>query len=60
MTSKKHIPLPKDTKAFICANCEALSLGPTESARWSSPREAGIPYWRLRQEHRTFLFWLDT
>ena len=23
---KKHIPLPKETKAFICANCGAVSL----------------------------------
>jgi uncharacterized OB-fold protein len=28
MTSKKYIPLPKGTKAFICANCGAVSLDP--------------------------------
>lgn len=26
----KHIPLPKDTKAFICANCGAVSLSPND------------------------------
>lgn len=26
--SHKHVPLPKDTKAFICANCGAVSLNP--------------------------------
>lgn len=26
MTEKKHVPLPKDTKAFICANCGAVAL----------------------------------
>lgn len=25
-SSHKHIPLPKTTKAFICANCGAVSL----------------------------------
>ncbi len=24
--TEKHLPLPKDTKAFICANCGAVSL----------------------------------
>jgi predicted RNA-binding Zn-ribbon protein involved in translation (DUF1610 family) len=28
MSSEKHIVLPKDTKAFICANCGAVSLDP--------------------------------
>jgi len=28
MQSKKHVPLPKETKAFICANCGAVSLSP--------------------------------
>lgn len=23
---KKHVPLPKDTKAFYCANCGAVAL----------------------------------
>ena len=26
MTEKKHIPLPKETPAFICANCGAVAL----------------------------------
>lgn len=26
MSEKKHIPLPKDTPAFICANCGAVAL----------------------------------
>ncbi|MBC8413847.1 MAG: hypothetical protein ISR96_06770 [Nitrospira sp.] len=26
MSKKKHIPLPKDTPAFICANCGAVAL----------------------------------
>jgi predicted RNA-binding Zn-ribbon protein involved in translation (DUF1610 family) len=26
MADKKHIPVPKDTKAYICANCGAVSL----------------------------------
>ena len=26
MSDKKHIPVPKNTKAFICANCGAVSL----------------------------------
>ncbi len=26
MTEKKHVPLPKETKAFICANCGAVAL----------------------------------
>jgi predicted RNA-binding Zn-ribbon protein involved in translation (DUF1610 family) len=26
METKKHIPLPATTKAFICANCGAVSL----------------------------------
>lgn len=26
MTDKKHVPLPKETKAFICANCGAVAL----------------------------------
>jgi len=30
MDSEKHIVLPKDTKAFICANCGAVSLDPNE------------------------------
>ncbi len=25
-TAKKHIPLPNDTPAFICANCGAVAL----------------------------------
>ena len=28
MVKQKHIPLPKDTKAFVCANCGAVSLSP--------------------------------
>jgi len=29
MTEKtKHIPLPRETKAFFCANCGAVSLSP--------------------------------
>jgi predicted RNA-binding Zn-ribbon protein involved in translation (DUF1610 family) len=28
MSSKEHVPLPKETKAFICANCGAVSLDP--------------------------------
>jgi predicted RNA-binding Zn-ribbon protein involved in translation (DUF1610 family) len=30
MNSEKHMVLPKDTKAFICANCGAVSLDPNE------------------------------
>lgn len=26
MTENKHIPVPKNTKAFICANCGAVAL----------------------------------
>jgi len=26
MAEKKHVPVPKDTKAFICANCGAVAL----------------------------------
>ena len=26
MTKKNHIPVPKDTKAFICANCGVVAL----------------------------------
>jgi len=26
----KHISLPKETKAFICANCGAVSLSPND------------------------------
>ena len=25
---KKHVPLPKETQAFFCANCGAVSLDP--------------------------------
>jgi predicted RNA-binding Zn-ribbon protein involved in translation (DUF1610 family) len=25
MTKKNHIPVPKDTKAFICANCGVVA-----------------------------------
>jgi predicted RNA-binding Zn-ribbon protein involved in translation (DUF1610 family) len=28
MSKKKHIPLPKDTPAFFCANCGAVALNP--------------------------------
>jgi len=28
MVEKKHIPLPKDTPAFFCANCGAVALNP--------------------------------
>lgn len=30
MNSENHIILPKNTKAFICANCGAVSLDPNE------------------------------
>ena len=26
MTEKKHVPVPKDTKAYTCANCGAVAL----------------------------------
>jgi len=26
MSGKKHIPVPKDTPAFFCANCGAVAL----------------------------------
>jgi len=26
MSDKEHLPLPKDTKAFFCANCGAVAL----------------------------------
>ena len=26
MTEKKHIPVPKNTRAFFCANCGAVAL----------------------------------
>ncbi len=26
MTEKKHVPVPKNTRAFICANCGAVAL----------------------------------
>ncbi len=26
MTEKKHVPVPKDTRAFICADCGAVAL----------------------------------
>ena len=26
MSEKKHIPVPKETPAFICANCGAVAL----------------------------------
>jgi len=29
----KHIPLPKETKAFICANRGAVSLSPNDICR---------------------------
>jgi predicted RNA-binding Zn-ribbon protein involved in translation (DUF1610 family) len=29
-TTIKHAPLPKETKAFICANCGAVSLSPND------------------------------
>jgi len=28
MAEKKHIPVPKDTPAYICANCGAVALDP--------------------------------
>lgn len=28
MSDKTHIPLPKDTTAFFCANCGAVALDP--------------------------------
>lgn len=28
MSAGKHLTLPKETKAFICANCGAVSLSP--------------------------------
>lgn len=27
-TPKKHVPLPKDTPAYFCGNCGAVSLDP--------------------------------
>ena len=30
----KHIPLPKETKAFICANCGAVSLSPNDICKF--------------------------
>ena len=26
MSHKKHVPVPKDTRAFFCANCGAVAL----------------------------------
>ena len=26
MTEQKHVPVPKNTKAYICANCGAVAL----------------------------------
>ncbi|MDA3894572.1 MAG: hypothetical protein PF482_00340 [Desulfobacteraceae bacterium] len=26
MSEKKHVPVPKDTRAFICADCGAVAL----------------------------------
>jgi RNase P subunit RPR2 len=26
MTEKKHVPVPKDTRAYFCANCGAVAL----------------------------------
>lgn len=28
MSEKKHVPVPKETPAFICANCGAVALDP--------------------------------
>jgi len=33
MSSEKHVPLPRETKAFICANCGAVALDPTDICR---------------------------
>ena len=30
----KHIPLPKETGAFICANCGAVSLSPNDICKF--------------------------
>ena len=49
---KKHIPMPKDTKAFYCANCGAVALdqknickpaGMIKKADWCGSKDLPLP-----------------
>jgi uncharacterized OB-fold protein len=49
---KKHIPVPKETPAFICANCGAVALDPGnickvmgrgKKADWCGIKQVTIP-----------------
>ena len=52
MTAKKHIPVPKNTPAFICADCGAVSLssdgicklqGKGPKADWCGSKSVNTP-----------------
>ena len=57
---KKHIPLPKDTQAFFCGNCGALSLdmqyickpqGKQTKSDWCGIRDNAIPQFCHNRMH---------
>ena len=59
-TIKKHVPFPKDTPAFFCANCGAVSLdsqsickahGRGTKADWCGIKDTAIPQQCHNKEH---------
>ncbi len=47
MSEKKHIPVPKETPAFFCANCGAVALdqnedSPPQPEVGASKRDSGV------------------
>lgn len=58
--TKKHIPVPKETPAFICANCGAVSLkadgvckimGRGKKADWCGIQQVKIPQFCHNKVH---------
>lgn len=52
MSKETHIPLPKDTPAFFCANCGAVALDPNnickvqgkgKKADWCGSKSGKVP-----------------
>lgn len=60
MAHQKHIPVPKNTKAFICADCGAVSLdvnnickvqGMVLKSDWCGVKGSKPPKTCLKKEH---------
>ena len=47
MPEKKHVPVPKDTQAFICADCGAIALDSKDVRFHSEARHGKAIYFKI-------------